>query len=111
MLFYSTSKRKVYQSIHTAFWIEKTFFIALFGQKLLHLVRCLTCIQPMLIKGIYGKNCTVVIDDYLNRETTKTADQERRVAKRTSRDMVFNENTPTTTPHSECFAYRNNKRA
>ena len=59
----------------------------------------------------YGKRCSVVFDGYPERDTTKTVEQERRTAKRTSRSIIFDEITPATIPQSDFLANRRNKRA
>lgn len=63
------------------------------------------------VESHYGKNCTVVFDGYPDRQSTKSAEQQRRAQSRNSRDVIFNDNTSTTIPKSDFLANKNNKRA
>ena len=61
------------------------------------------------VESHYGKRCSVVFDGYPERDTTKTVEQERRAAKRTSRIIIFDEITPATIPQSDFLANRRGK--
>src|SRR6266516_7616079 len=58
------------------------------------------------VESHYGKDCAVVFDGYPDTETTKRAEQERRAETKTSRDILFDSNTPTTTSQGDFLANR-----
>lgn len=52
-----------------------------------------------------------MFDGYPDRQTTKSAEQQRRSQPRNSRDVIFNDNRSKSIPKSHFLANKNNKRA
>ena len=58
----------------------------------------------------FGGGSTVVFDGYANKYSTKEGEHRQRTMKKTSSDIMFDMNMPTTTTHASFLANNNNKR-